>query len=81
MHFFFFFLFFLVEHISKYITDKATRDCGMDLSNIRLKFSVLGAPNSNNFIFLNDKDTLQYIIDSYWQTDSPLELYYVSKKT
>ncbi|XP_065211107.1 E3 ubiquitin-protein ligase RING2-like [Planococcus citri] len=69
-----------VEHISKYVTDKATRDCGMDLSKIKLKFSVLNSPNSNEYIPLNDKDTLQYIIDTYWQNDTPLELYYNSKK-
>lgn len=71
----------LVEHISKYVTEKATRDYGLDFSNILLKFNVLSSPNSNDFIPLNDKDTLQYIIDTHWQTDSPLELYYLSKRT
>lgn len=74
------FVFLSVEHISKYVTDKATRDCGMDLSNIKLKFSVLSSTNTDEYIPLNDKDTLQYIIDTYWQNDTPLELYYTSKK-
>jgi E3 ubiquitin-protein ligase RNF1/2 len=52
----------------------------IDSGTSSMSFSVLVAPTANNYISLSEMESLRNVVDKYWRSNKPLELYYTSKK-
>lgn len=71
---YFFFVFFLVEHLSKYLAMRITLDLDSELpATERLQnFSIYIAPQPSQFLILNGNQTLQQVNEKFWKVTREL---------
>lgn len=69
-------LMFLVGHLNKYLTMRLSLDYGPDISECGLRFLIYVAPSENQFILLDDDQSLRNVQDKFWKVKKPLEMFY-----
>ncbi|KAL5284886.1 Sce family protein [Megaselia abdita] len=75
------FLFFPVEHLSKYLAMRLTLDLGNDLPKELLNFCIYVAPNPTQLVTLNNNQTLHQVNEKFWKINKPMEMFYSFKKS
>lgn len=69
-------MFFLVDHLSKYLAMRLTLDLVPELPERALSFLIYVSPTSDQYVPLNGNQTLRQVHDKYWKENKPLEMFY-----
>lgn len=70
------YIFFLVDHLSKYLAMRLTLDLVPELPERALSFLIYVSPSSDQYVPLNGNQTLRQVHDKYWKMNKPLEMFY-----
>lgn len=55
---------------------RLTLDYGPDISECDLNYLIYVSPSKNQFILLDDDQSLRDIQDKFWKVKKPLEIFY-----